>query len=123
MKNNNFIIILFFVSLMVQAQKIERVEPPNWWVGMKNNQIELMIYGDDISEYTPSIDNSTISLKTFILAFVPFFLGYGFGQAFTDSSQTDTDSISSPYRPVIQGLIKKSDLKRLNIVKNLLKRG
>jgi len=51
---------------MVQAQKIERVEPPNWWVGMKNNQLELMIYGDDISEYTPSIDNSTISLKNIV---------------------------------------------------------
>ena len=66
MKTNSFIIILFFATLMAQAQKIERIEPPNWWVGMKNNQLELMIYGDDISEYTPSIDNSTISLKNIV---------------------------------------------------------
>ena len=31
-----------------------------------------------------------------ILAFIPVFLGYGFGQALTDCFQTDTDKLSSP---------------------------
>lgn len=66
MKTNSFIIILLFTSLMIQAQKIERVEPPNWWAGMKYNQVELMIYGDDISEFTPSIEHSTISIKNIV---------------------------------------------------------
>lgn len=39
------------------------------------------------------------------LAFVPFFLGYGFGQALTDCFQTDTDKISAPYRPLSKGTI------------------
>lgn len=39
------------------------------------------------------------------LIFVPFFLGYGFGQALTDCFQTDTDKISSPYRPLSKGTI------------------
>ncbi len=39
------------------------------------------------------------------LMFVPFFLGYGFGQALTDCFQTDTDKLSSPYRPLSQGII------------------
>ncbi len=34
-----------------------------------------------------------------------FFLSYGLGQALTDVSQIDTDSISSPYRPLTQGVI------------------
>jgi len=38
----------------------------------------------------------------FILAFIPFFLGYGFGQALTDCFQTDTDSISASYRPLVK---------------------
>lgn len=38
---------------------------------------------------------------------VPFFLSYGFGQALTDCSQTDTDSLSSPYRPLVRGLIRR----------------
>jgi 4-hydroxybenzoate polyprenyltransferase len=40
-----------------------------------------------------------------ILAFIPFFLGYGFGQALTDCFQTDTDKISAPYRPLSKGII------------------
>lgn len=38
-------------------------------------------------------------------AFFVFFLSYGFGQALTDCFQMDTDSISSPYRPLVQGII------------------
>lgn len=34
-----------------------------------------------------------------------FFLTYGFGQALTDCFQTDTDALSSPYRPLVQGTI------------------
>src|ERR1041384_2446013 len=35
------------------------------------------------------------------IAFASFF-SYGFGQALTDCFQIDTDSISSPYRPLTQ---------------------
>jgi 4-hydroxybenzoate polyprenyltransferase len=42
----------------------------------------------------------TIRLPVFLMAFIPFFLGYGFGQALTDCFQVDTDSISAPYRPL-----------------------
>jgi 4-hydroxybenzoate polyprenyltransferase len=45
-----------------------------------------------------------------ILLFVIFFLSYGFGQALTDCFQIDTDSLSSPYRPLTQGLIRKQDV-------------
>lgn len=37
--------------------------------------------------------------------FLPLFLGYGFGQAFTDCFQLDTDRISAPYRPLSQGIV------------------
>src|SRR5829696_2734779 len=40
-----------------------------------------------------------------MLAFIPFFLGYGFGQALTDCFQTDTDKLSAPYRPLSRGVI------------------
>lgn len=44
------------------------------------------------------------------LCFCAFFLGYGFGQALTDCFQIDTDSISSPYRPLVRGIIGKKDV-------------
>ncbi len=42
-----------------------------------------------------------------LAAFLAFFLSYGFGQALTDCFQMDTDSISSPYRPLVRGLISR----------------
>ena len=36
---------------------------------------------------------------------VAFFLCYGLGQAITDTFQTDTDALSSPYRPLVRGEI------------------
>lgn len=42
-----------------------------------------------------------------ILAFFPLLISYGLGQALTDCFQTDTDAISSSYRPLVQGAISK----------------
>lgn len=42
-----------------------------------------------------------------LLAASAAFLSYGFGQALTDCFQIDTDRLSSPYRPLTQGLIRK----------------
>ena len=39
------------------------------------------------------------------LAFVPLFLSYGLGQALTDCFQTDTDRLSAPFRPLVQGIL------------------
>jgi 4-hydroxybenzoate polyprenyltransferase len=42
-------------------------------------------------------------------------LSYGFGQALTDCFQTDTDSLSAPYRPLIQGVITTKQVLILSI--------
>lgn len=44
-----------------------------------------------------------IPVVLLIMTFIPLFLGYGFGQALTDCFQIDTDTISSPYRPLVKG--------------------
>ena len=54
------------------------------------------------------IDGLSLSKSTLI--FLASFLSYGFGQALTDCFQTDTDSISSPYRPLTQGRISKTQV-------------
>ncbi|MGI9236161.1 MAG: glycoside hydrolase family 13 protein [Woeseiaceae bacterium] len=35
---------------------IERVEPPFWWQGFKDTELQLLVYGKDVGELTPSID-------------------------------------------------------------------
>lgn len=54
------------------------------------------------------IENPTIVRS--ILAFIALFLSYGLGQALTDCFQTDTDAISAPYRPLVQGLISRKQV-------------
>lgn len=46
-----------------------------------------------------------VSPTRLLMAFPPFFLAYGFGQALTDCFQTDTDRISAPERPLSKGLL------------------
>jgi 4-hydroxybenzoate polyprenyltransferase len=45
-----------------------------------------------------------------VLGFIPLFLSYGLGQAITDCFQMDTDAISSPYRPLIKGIISRNQV-------------
>lgn len=47
------------------AQKIEvsRVEPPNWWIGMKNNTLQLLVYGKNISETKPQLNYKGVRIQ------------------------------------------------------------
>ncbi|HEX9692556.1 MAG TPA: UbiA family prenyltransferase [Gemmatimonadales bacterium] len=47
---------------------------------------------------------------------VVFFLTYGFGQALTDCFQLDTDRLSAPYRPLVQGHIRRADVLAVSLV-------
>lgn len=55
------------------------------------------------------------SFETGIL-FLVFFLSYGFGQALTDCFQIDTDSLSSPYRPLVKGILKRNEVYTVSII-------
>ncbi len=52
--------------------------------------------------------------KTFFI-FLTGFLSYGFGQALTDCYQIDTDSISSPYRPLTRGVVNRNQFILLSL--------
>lgn len=42
---------------------IERIEPPNWWVGFKNNNLQLLVKDPNIAEATATISKTGISIK------------------------------------------------------------
>lgn len=60
--------------------------------------------------------SATFSFGMGLLLGLAFFLAYGFGQALTDCFQTDTDSISSPYRPLVQGAIRTLEVQVVSLV-------
>ena len=47
------------------AQTVNRVEPPSWWVGMKNQQIQLMVYGKQIAKAEVAISYPGVTLISF----------------------------------------------------------
>ena len=54
MKNLILIIVLIY-SVNMTAQ-IERVEPPNWWIGFEDTNLQLLIKDDNISMAVPEIN-------------------------------------------------------------------
>jgi glycosidase len=55
-------IIAVLTTVMVTAQRIERVEPPNWWVGMEHTKLELLVYGEDLGKFTPEVTGEGVKL-------------------------------------------------------------
>lgn len=40
-----------------------KIEPAFWWSDMKNTELQLMVYGQGINDYTPSINHDNIQIK------------------------------------------------------------
>ena len=68
------IILLTFLLKTSPAQTIQRVEPPNWWIGMHHSTIQLLIYGQKISALTPQIQSDDVSLERTIRVENPNYL-------------------------------------------------
>lgn len=45
------------------SNDIERIEPPNWWIGFKNNKLQLLVKSPNIAEATATISKTGISIK------------------------------------------------------------
>ena len=45
---------------------IDHVEPPSWWVGMKQGQLQLMVHGRQIADLTPSLSYPGLAIKDVI---------------------------------------------------------
>jgi len=57
-----FVVCNLIYSHVADAQNI-RVEPPSWWVGMKNQNLQLMVYGDSIASKIPTLKYPGVSLR------------------------------------------------------------
>ncbi len=48
--------VVFAQTVSGEEMKPERVEPLNWWTGMKSPELQLMVYGENISNTDVSIE-------------------------------------------------------------------
>ncbi|HCX23233.1 MAG: alpha-amlyase [Flammeovirgaceae bacterium] len=53
-------LIMFFGNVF--AQKVSRVEPPNWWAGMNNPNLQIMLYGENLKGASVTIDAEGVDL-------------------------------------------------------------
>jgi glycosidase len=44
-------LLVSLISNLTFAQ-IERIDPPNWWIGMKNSELHLLVKGNQIADYS-----------------------------------------------------------------------
>lgn len=56
------LIALLSLSFITQASPINRVEPLFWWTDMANPQVQLMIYGKNISQHKVSVEYLGVSV-------------------------------------------------------------
>jgi len=67
MHNSLYTVFLCAVVLLTapsaNAIPITRVEPANWWTGMKNSELQIMVYGPDIGKSTLTVNYPGIVVK------------------------------------------------------------
>jgi len=57
--------ILFFLLLpasFLLAQQIQRVDPPNWWIGMQHQQVQLLVYGQQVGDLRVEVNYPGVQL-------------------------------------------------------------
>jgi len=67
---------IFFIILSVNNlnSQIDIVHPPNWWIGFENQELQILVKGEKISNYDVSIDYPGINLKKIHKADSPNYL-------------------------------------------------
>lgn len=64
---------LLLLPVGLQANNLT-VEPAFWWSGMKNSELQLMVYGEGIASYRPSVDYPGVRLKSAVSLESPNYL-------------------------------------------------
>ncbi len=60
-----FYIILFLLGaagVQPTFSQIERIEPPNWWVGFRQDTLQLLVKAEGLSGYVPAIEQEGVRL-------------------------------------------------------------
>jgi glycosidase len=50
------IVFLPVATVHARDYRIDHLEPPSWWTGMKHQKLQLMVHGERIAELDPAID-------------------------------------------------------------------
>ncbi|MCH8567482.1 MAG: glycoside hydrolase family 13 protein [Balneolales bacterium] len=69
------LLLLFFTSTgCAQQQAIKQVEPPHWWTGFKQTELQLLVYGDNIGTARVRVDYPGVKLSRMVTTENPNYL-------------------------------------------------
>lgn len=70
------LLMAFFVSttFMNAGSRITRIDPTDWYVGLKNTTLQLMVYGDHISDATFTTDYAGVTIDSLVSLDSPNYL-------------------------------------------------
>lgn len=55
--------LIFCINLFAQKHEVTKIEPPNWWAGMKGKSLQLMVYGKNLVNSSASVNSDEIKIK------------------------------------------------------------
>jgi len=61
-------------TISVSNSSLEHVEPPNWWIGFKDSNLQLLVKDENIGGFTPKIDYQGVHIKEVHTAKSPNYL-------------------------------------------------
>ncbi|HVO75745.1 MAG TPA: alpha-amylase family glycosyl hydrolase [Ignavibacteriaceae bacterium] len=65
MNKNRFLKLLLLIiiqGISYSQISIKKIEPPNWWIGLKHNKIQLMVYGENLNNVSAAFNNEGIKI-------------------------------------------------------------
>lgn len=63
MKKYLLLSLMLAAAILTASGETPRVEPAFWWSGMAETELQLMVSGNKIADYTPAITSDKISIK------------------------------------------------------------
>ena len=58
-----FALCFFFLQGFAQTPSIQRIDPTNWWVGMKNPELQLLVYGKNLKGSDLKINYPGVTIR------------------------------------------------------------
>jgi len=74
MKKIFYLLIGILLSMPVLSSSVTRIDPPMWWIGFENPNLQLMVYGDDITNLNPEIHYKGVTICAVTKAQSPNYL-------------------------------------------------
>jgi neopullulanase len=75
-KKRVLLVSAFFIAWVFNASgaEITHLDPSFWWVGMKNTELQIMVYGDNISNSKVSVNYAGVKVKEIVSVESPNYL-------------------------------------------------